>query len=189
MNRGNLGEQVILDILAHEMRLNSQSLWVRDQARQIPETPCLFIVAGLLDSQCIANVMEIEPVDYRSIATLKQINTVITRDNIQIDIFSSTTEAITRRWEVLASLMSVYSQQQQEENNFRIFQIPNNFVNTSSAEGGSMLNRFSITVACHVWYRKETILAQKDIFDDFGTRVDDANTIGEENGLIEFSIN
>lgn len=183
-----LAEQVIVDILAHEMDLNSQNVWVRDQNFKIPNTKDLFIVAGMVDSKVISVNKQEVPVT-SPINSLNEKMMVVTRDNIQIDIFSITTEAITRRWEILAALASTYSVQKQEENQFKIFRLPTNFVNSSGAEGGSNLNRFSLTIACHVWYRKESVLSRSEIFDTFDTRVDDAITIGEENGLIEFTIN
>ena len=95
-----------------------------------------------------------------------------------------------RNWQVVAAMQSFYSQQQQELNNFKIFRIPQSFLNTSSAEGGSNINRFSITVPCFVWYRKDTILNSPlgDYYDDFTTRVDDEQTIGTDTPIAEFEI-
>ena len=40
-----------------------------------------------------------------------------------------------------------------------------------------------------MWYKKETVLNEEyDYYDDFTQRVDDAKTIGEAEGLIEFEI-
>jgi len=41
---------------------------------------------------------------------------------------------------------------------------------------------------CHVWYSKESLLPRSKIFDTFETRIDDANTIGQDEGLFEFTI-
>jgi hypothetical protein len=180
-----LAEQAIVDIIATEMRLNSQNMWVRDQNLKIPNTKELYVVAGMVDSRVIS--VNRDMANVVSPDTLQQNMMVVTKDNIQIDIFSATTEAITRRWEVLAAL-AIYSVQKQEENQFKIFRVPSNFVNTSGAEGGSNLNRFSITISCHVWYRKETVLSRSKIFDTFETRVDDESTIGQDNGLFDFTI-
>lgn len=119
-----------------------------------------------------------------------QLSTVQTCDNIMISILSRDTQALTRRWEIIAALQSIYSQQQQEANSFKIFRLPLNFVNASSAEGGSNINRFSITVPCFVWYKKEKVLTATggDYYDDFTTRVDDEKTIGTPKPLFEFEI-
>ena len=76
------------------------------------------------------------------------------------------------------------------DDGFKIMRLPNSFINSSVAEGGSQLNRYSITVGCMVLYEKIKILNPDngDYYDDFDTRVDDEKTIGEIDGLIEFNI-
>jgi len=178
----SLAEQIIVDILVQEMALSPQNVWVHDQNLKIPNTKDLFAVVGMVDSKVIAvNKQEVSITTPKD--TLLEKMMVVTKDNIQIDIFSYTTEAITRRWEVLAALASTYSVQKQEENDFKIFRLPANFVNSSAAEGGSNLNRFSLTIACHVWYRKEKALSRNKIFDKFDGRVDDEQTIGTADPL------
>ncbi len=122
--------------------------------------------------------------------TLKELSHVINGEHIQIDIFSRSIEAVQRRWEPIAALKSIYSQQQQEAEEFKIFSIPQSLVNTSETEGGSRLNKFSMVITCHVWYRKEKVLLSDgdDYYDDFHTRVDDERTIGTGHGIIEFEI-
>ncbi len=112
------------------------------------------------------------------------------KENIQISILSRSTEALQRHWEVLAALRSLKSEQCQEENSFKIFRIPSSFVNASDAEGGSNINRFSITIPCFVWYYKERTLSSTggDFYDDFTTRVDDEKTIGTPHGIFAFRI-
>lgn len=120
-----------------------------------------------------------------------EVNEVQAREMVQIDIFSRSNAGITRNWEVIAALNSFYSQQVQEANNFKIFRLPQNWINTSSAEGSSILNRYTITIPCFVWYRKQKLLTMNggDYYDDFKARVDDAATIGTETPMIEFEIN
>lgn len=121
---------------------------------------------------------------------LRQIQQLCNLENIQIDIVSRSIAAVNRRWEITAALGSLYSKRQQEENSFKIFRIPASFVNSSSADGGSNINRFSITVSSHVWYRKEKVLQSDggDYYDDFTQRVDDEKSIGTQNGIVEFEI-
>lgn len=184
-----LASQVIIDILNHEMNMPANSVWLREQDRTIPNDNGLYMAVGLTDAQTIGNTAEMQmlvvapstdPVPY-------EINTLQQREAIQIDIFSSaaSNKAMMRNWEVVAALQSFYSQQLQELNNFKIFRIPRNFIDTSSAEGGSMLQRYTITIMAFVWYRKQKIA---DYYDDFTVRVDDENTIGTDTPLIEFEI-
>lgn len=186
MLNNSLAEQVIIDILTQEMGLAAEQIWIRDQNRKIPETPGLFVIVGLVDGRPIGIDNTVVPTE----DGMKEIQQTVALENIMIDLVSKNNEATLRRWEVVLALRSIYSIQMQEKNWFKVFRIPRSFVNASSAEGGSQINRFSVTVPCHVWYRKEKVLSSPngDYYDDFDTRVDDAKTIGTEHGIIEFNI-
>jgi len=207
-----LAEQIIVDILAREMTLDSGRVFIRDQNLKLPPDDGLYVVVGMVGEQPFGIVNSIEATeitgvnritvpgsnrftdsgDQRITAVtgqgLKQVQQIVTQEQIQIDIMSRSREAIQRRWEIFAALASIYSVQQQELNTFKIFKIPSSFANTSGTEGGSNLNKFSITVTCHVWYRKESYLQSGDYYDDFTQRVDDDTTIGNTNGLFDFEI-
>lgn len=182
----SLTEQLIVNILAEEMQLSAGQIWIRYQNRAIPPTPGLFVVVGMVDSQIMGNTTSLTFEN----SLPHQISEVMARETIQIDIMSRDSTALTRRAEVVMALQSFYAQQQMELNNFKIARIPQSFLNTSDAEGGSNLNRYSISVPCIVWYRKDVKLASPlgDYYDDFITRVDDEITIGTVNPLIEFEI-
>lgn len=189
-------EAIIVDILINQMDMPKNSVWVRNQNREIPKDQGLYIIVGMVDSQYISATNDVSPIEIPQpdpapdISAMKETQKTITRENIQIDILSRSDSATLRRWEVIAALRSVYCQQQQEANYFKIARLPTAFLNTSDAEGGSQVNRFSLTISCHVWYIKERTLLKSgfDFYDDFTQRVDDANTIGESEGLIEFEI-
>ena len=119
------------------------------------------------------------------------INLVDSLEQIQIDILSRSNDAITRNWEVIAALKSLYAVQQMELNDFKIAKLPLRFFNTSSAEGGYQLNRYTLTFGAFVWYRKTKVLSDTGglYYDDFTTRVDDEKTIGTNTPLIQFEIN
>lgn len=191
----SLAEQIIIDILKQEMGLENERIWVRDQNRKIGYDTGIYVTAGMVDETILSAIKyteeyEIPPIPPATDPTigLRQVTQVVSRENVQIDIFSRDNSAILRRWEIVAAMNSYYSSQKQEENTFKIFRTPSNFVNTSGAEGGSNINRYSIVMACHVWYNKTNELPTYDYYDDFKTRVDDANTIDQDNGLIEFRI-
>ncbi len=181
-----IAEQIIVNILQTEMDLPVNNVWLMNQNRKIAIDEQLYIAVGMVDSQVISNTNT----PYSTEEGVSELQQVLTRDNIQIDLLSKSNSALTRRWEVLAALKSVYSEQQQEENEFSIFGIPSVFVNSSSAEGGSQINRFTITVAVHTLYSKtKAITGSENYYDDFDTRVDDEQTIGTDIALIEFNIN
>lgn len=185
----NLAEQIIVDVLKERMALTDKQIWVRSQNRKIPVDTKLYIIVGLISAQTYSaqTYMETKIIDGEE--KQYEVNKVNTIENIQIDILSRSNDAITRRWEIIAALNSIYAKQKQEANYFKISRVPASFIETSSAEGSSQLNRFSITFPCWVWYKKETELSENnDYYDDFSNRVDDAKTIGNEDGLIEFRI-
>lgn len=186
----SLASQVIIDILNEEMDMPPNAVWLREQNRTIPNDNGLYMAVGLVGAQTIGNTTEMQTLTNPATNAPAQyeINTVQQQEAIQIDILSSAVNnyAMLRNWEVIAALQSFYSQQLQEQNNFKIFRIPRSFVDTSSAEGGSMLQRFSITIMAFVWYRKQKLFG--DYYDDFTVRVDDEKTIGTGSPLIEFEI-
>lgn len=186
MNNNSLSEQLIIDIIAQQLDLSAERIWVRNQNRKIPPDNGLYVVVGMVDAAPISSTSDVTSTEDGMIETQR----VILSENIQIDVFSRDDAALRRRWEVMTALKSVYAQQVQEANYFKIYRMPRSFVNTSDAEGSSRLNRFTLTFPCQVWYKKEIplTLPGRDYYNDFDTRVDDANTIGEDEGLIEFNI-
>lgn len=185
-----LASQFIIDIINNEMDMPPNAVWLREQNRTIPNDNGLYIAVGLVSAQTIGNTTEMVTLNNpdTNLPTQYEINTVQQQEAIQIDILSSASNnyAMLRNWEVIAALQSFYSQQIQEQNDFKIFRIPRSFVDTSSAEGGSMLQRYTITIMAFVWYRKQKIFG--DYYDDFTVRVDDEKTIGTATPLIEFEI-
>lgn len=186
----SLTAQILVNIINEEMRMPPDSVWLRDQNKVIPNDYGLYIVVGLVDAYPTANSAYMVSEIVNGVVTQHEVNQVQMLENIQIDVLSRSNLALTRNWEVVAAMQAFYSQQQQELNNFKIFRIPRAFINTSSAEGGSILNRYSIKFACLTWYRKDALLDSPlgDYYDDFATRVDDEATIGTNTPLIEFEI-
>lgn len=182
-----LCEQIIVDIINYEMDMPPDRVWIRQQNKIIPNTSDLFIVVGMVSSQPYGVSTRVENIEDGG---LNEVQEGVAAETHQIDVFSRDNSALLRRFEVLLALRSYYSQQLQEKNNFQIARIPGNFVNTSDAEGGSNLNRFTLTISCQVWYRKTKVLASPsgDYYDDFTQRVDDANTVGTDTPLIAFEI-
>lgn len=187
-------EQVLVNIIQQEMELDIKNVFIMDQTVKIPADDQLRVTVGLSDAPSIMSnntyMESYELPGQPGVFQQTEVNRVQMRENMQIDIFGRTNKAITRRWEILAALASIYSKQQQEAEQFKIARLSTSFTNTSSAEGGSQLNRFTLIVPCLVWYKKVKPLAPNGglYYDDFNTRVDDAKTIGTDEGLIEFNI-
>jgi len=185
-----LVEQIVINILIQQMRIGPDRIWIQDQTRKIPEDDGLFIQVGSFPDQCIGNVTYQQDETVNDITIVHEINQVMARELIQIDICSRSNEAIFRRWDPVLAMQSIYSQQQQELNNFKIFRMAKP-IKTSGAEGGSNINRYSISVPCIVWYKLDNIETSPlgDYFNDFTTRVDDPATIGGNAPVADFEIN
>lgn len=178
-------EKVFRDIIINYVDVDAENVWIQDQNNIIPaDEDKLFISIGVVDALAMNNNREVIPTD----DGMTEIQTTVMLENIQLDFFSRDNQARTKWQQAIMAMQSVYSQQQQELYNFKIARIPRSVANTSEVEGTSRLNRFSIVIPCHVWYRKEVVISSTDYYDDFSTRVDDETTAGEANGLIEFNI-
>lgn len=200
MNSNGIASQLILQIIAEEMGLPAGSYWLRDQNKDIPNDQGLYVIAGMIDSApiCVVSrmvdaVVNPNPTNYdkgqnwdggasqtydQIPTTQAEISEVQAREMIQVEIVSRSNDALMRNWEIVAALRSIFSTQTQEANQFKICRIPNSFLNTSYAEGAAQLNRYTLTFAAFVWYRKTKVLAAGDYYDDFSTRVDDEASIG-----------
>lgn len=183
-------EQVLVDIINHEMAMPANSVWVREQNRDIPNDNGLYISCGFINGIPLSNITRTytvpDPQDSNN--TIQQeVNTYQQTENIQIDVMSRSNAPLVRKAEVIMAMQSIYAQQQMELYNFKIARIPRAFLDTSGTEGGSTLKKYSITIACITCYTKTKTLG--DYYDDFTTRVDDEKTIGTDKPLIEFEIN
>jgi len=207
-----LSSEYIVDIIRRRMALAMDRVVIRNQDFQIPPLPGLYVSVGIVEHMTMATATYMRsavPENYDvpgetfdqpgqnwdepnlpppALVTQIEVNQITAREVVQIDIMSKNDEALERSWEVIAALNSIYSQQIQELNNFKIFRLPRSFVDTSAAEGGSQLKRYTITFPCFVWYRKETPMAAGDYYDYFRQRVDDEKSIGTDTPIIEFDI-
>lgn len=179
-------EKIVLDIIENQMGIDSQRIWIDDQNVEIPQDNDLFITIGFQDSTQISNNKFLEDSGDSTI----EVQTSSQFENIKIDLISRNSDARKRRNEVLLALTSIYSEQQQEKYQFKIFRIPVSFIRIPEAEGGSNINRFSIVIVCQTWLRKENLLtnAGEEFFETFPTRVDTEDTIGETDGAINFTL-
>lgn len=185
--------QIMVNVIVREMALDAQRVWVRNQNKKLPTDNELFIALGPerqvpLSSKTYMEQREVvnppNPIIYQQ----WEVNRTQLREAIRVDVFSRNNDALFRNWEVLAALRSIYCQQMQEQNSFKIGRLPDSFIDTSAAEGGSNINRFTITFPCIAWYKKDKLLSSGDYYDDFDTRVDVEKTIGTPEGIIEFNI-
>lgn len=182
-----LSSQYVLDIIRSEMALSEEQTILRDQNFNYPGDRRLYVVAGIVRGIPMAAGNYTTDSDNPSVQS--STTKVQMREFVQVDIASRDNSAVLRNWELIAALNSLRSQQVQEKNQFKIFRLPDQLINTSSAEGTAQLNRYTLTFTCFSWYMKSKLLAPGDYYDDFTTRLDDSDTIGTDTPLAEFEIN
>ncbi len=154
-------EEYIVDIIRKEMNLNQQNIWIHSQNRKIPpQSQELYVTVGCVDFLPISSKSK-----YNS-ETDNEVQTVYGRASIQVDILSRSLEARQRRAELLMALNSFYSKEVQEKKQFRIFELPQTFTNTSGLEGGSEINRFSLIIRAMISQDKVKPTAYYDTFNE-----------------------
>ena len=82
---------------------------------------------------------------------------------MQVDVYSRNNDARQRFWEVITALKSIYAEQQQDIYNFKIGTLTNSR-NLSGIDGGSDINRYTITFNVLVHYTKSKALNYYDQF-------------------------
>ena len=154
-------EEYIVDIIRTEMGLSRQNVWIHSQNRKIPpQSTELYVTVGCVDFLPISSKSQFDPTGN------EEVQTVYGRASVQIDILSRSLEARQRRAELLMALNSFYSKEVQETHQFRIFELPQNFLNTSGLEGGSDINRFSLIIRAMISEDKVKDSAYYDKFNE-----------------------
>ena len=181
-------EMILIDILSRELELplvygkdkknNDIPVFVRGfNDAKLGKIKELQIVVTELNKKVMSSNSKIDftvdpPIERQSV----QLSSFI-----QIDLVSKNRDAVNRGWEVITGLTSNYSKRMQEKYNLKIFKIPQSFNNTSGAEGGSNLNRYTIVISSFIWQYKEKILTE--YFNSFQTKADNENSLGNGTGI------
>lgn len=158
-------EEYIVDILRKQLGLDNNHIWIAAQNRKIPpQAQELFITVGAVMFKPISSKSKYNP------ETNTEVQMVYGRVDVQVDIFSRNNEARMRRAEILMALNSFYSDEVQNKNSFRIFELPSVWNNTSYLEGSSTLNRFTMIIPTMAWVKKEI---NSDYYDKFRFSIED----------------
>lgn len=173
-------EEHIVDIIRTEMGLSQQNIWIHSQNRKIPpQSMELYVTVGCVDFLPISSKSRYD--SYND----TEIQTVYGRASVQIDILSRSLEARQRRAELLMALNSFYSKEIQDRYQFRIFELPARFINTSSLEGGSEINRFSLIIRAMI---SEDKVVSTEYFDTFNAGILSQESATEEIELTDLQV-
>lgn len=144
---------ILRDIILKEMSLPDDRVNIYNSRYELPEDDNIFVVLEPFTSQVISNRSWTESGKVKKEEVLYENQELNTHETVKVGIFSRSLDALNRKEEVVMALYSNYSQQQQEENTFKIGRnMP--IENLSDLEGSALLYRFEITVSVLAWYNK-----------------------------------
>jgi hypothetical protein len=156
--------QLFCDVLQQELFPNTtQRVWFWDQKVDEPTDDGMFIVCRVLNPKVFGNTNKVCSGDIGA----QQVQSAYMNVQLQIDVKSRSTEALDRLEEIVQALNSIYSQQQQEANAFKIFPVTNNIVDMSGLDGAAIPYRFVLSVK--IQYTKTTIKRAAPYYDTFST--------------------
>lgn len=157
--------KIITDIISTKMKLDSGRVMLYNQNYNIPSDDAIFIIVNEEDSSVFATSTITR---LNENGEYEEVNDALIRCTVTVDVLSAGEEARERKHEVILALNSIYSQQMQEANHVKIANIPNNFLNTSSAEASQMLNRYTISFGL---IYKKTVTDLVEYYDTFNTQI------------------
>lgn len=163
--------QLLCDVIRTEMGLSEDQVYLWDQKIRIPTDSRLYVAVGVLRCRPFAN-----NINYDSESGLTAVQSTNFSSDVSIDIFSRGPEARERKEELLMALQSIYAEQQQEFNSFRIFSLPTDFINLSDLDGAAIPYQFNITVRMQYFTKKTVNLQYYDQFSSTRIATDPRHT-------------
>jgi hypothetical protein len=150
-------------------------IFIANQEYNIPKIKGAWIVLNQIGNKVYSNQ---NSTFIDTFGNFNEEQDTLTQDVIVISIMSKNEDALRYKEGIAMALRSIYSQQQQEAQTFKIAQtMP--LQNLSVLEGGSMMYRFDVTVNVLACYQ---LIKNQNFFDAFETQVvvNNGGTIIEE---------
>jgi hypothetical protein len=150
---------LVCDIIQTELGLNQGQVYLWDQKINITKDSNLYIAIDVSSCRPFGN-----STTYDSTSGFNAVQSVNMLEKMDINIFSRGGLARDRKEEIVLALNSVYSQQQQQLNNFFIGKIPLGFINLSEEDGSAVLYRFVISVNLQYSFKKTKAAPFANVF-------------------------
>lgn len=155
--------KLIAELIQKEMGAASGVVQIYNQKRRLPATKGFIVSVAIVGDRPFGVNQQI--VENPTTGDVIETATVNSQEMIQVDIFSYDDSARKRRVEILFALGGNACQQLAEKYSFKVGQIPSSFVDVSTVEASTRLNRYAITFNILRVYSRELII---DHFDKFG---------------------
>ena len=170
-------EKILVDIIKHELNLPDNygttskgdvipSVIIYSQNIKLFNTDKLQICVRAVNVDVYSNRSEFVT---NLNGTYSEIQDLNLQYMMQVDCYSRNNDARNRFWEVTAALKSTYAQQQMDLYNFKLATITKSN-NISGIDGGSDINRYSVTFNAITHEQKIT---QIDYYDKFEATLND----------------
>jgi len=166
MNREPI--KIVGDILKNCMSLTDDQIFIYNQNFKLPSTSGLFIVLQYNSSKNYSSTNEFIPAD-EGVEGAQENIAMLTKEEYTVNILSRDDSSRQRKEEVVMSINSNYSQNQQGLYQFQIAPITGNFTNVSELEGAAVINRFAINITLLAHYNKVIDTAY---YDDFTNQIE-----------------
>lgn len=181
-------EKILVDIIQHELDLpenwgktsNGDTIpcvVIYSQNIKLFNTDKLQITVRTVSARDYSNRTEFKenpnPTQADGSDTFLEIQDLNRRSLMQIDCYSRNNDARDRHHEITMALNSTYAQQQMDLYNFKLGTITN-AVNISGADGGSDINRFTISFSAIIHFQK---IKPIGYYDKFQLTAQDEHTI------------
>lgn len=150
----------ICDIIARELSISPERVLIWNERTEIPKDDGLFVLVGYSGGP---KIMSSRNIIVPLIDGAEEHQEVNVQEMISISVCSKNIDALLRKEEVVMALSSLYAQNVQEANSFKIFRA-SAIEDLSSLEGAGMLNRYQMTAVVFAWYSKTKVA---DYFDTF----------------------
>lgn len=169
-------EKILVDIITHELNLPANygtttngdvipSVVIYSQNIKLFNTDKMQITVKTVNVSTWSNRSEFVQNQKGEYTEVQDVNL---QRMMQIDCYSRNNDARDRFWEITAALKSTYAQQQMDLYNFKIGTITST-TNISGVDGGSDINRYSITFNVLTHEQKITVI---DYYDKFKATFD-----------------
>lgn len=148
-------EKILVDIIKHELNLPDNygttsngdvvpSIIIYAQNIKLFNTDKLQVTVRTVSQRVWSNRNEYKDITASNKTNFTEIQDINESRLMQVDVYSRNNDARERFWEVPMALRSIYAEQQMDLYNFKIGTITNS-QNTSGIDGGSDINRYTIT--------------------------------------------
>lgn len=130
--------KTVCNIVKKGMNLSDDQIWIYNQKIDIPNDNRLYVVVSLKNESIFGNNIQYQDANNG----LEEVIWTNLVSDVSIELFSYNTQALNRRYDILTSMRSTYSLQQQELYNMNISRQPTVFLDSSFASPTARLYSF-----------------------------------------------